>query len=102
MAQVVGGTFATGSAASAANVSDSLMVHSSITTMRLTITGLNGSNTVKTQKRTTPGGTFSDQTTYNSDQDSVAVTVASGEEWRVFQITQQATWGVRYKMSLES
>lgn len=102
MAQTVAGTFATGSTASVGNPSDSLVIHSSVTTMRLTLTGLDGSNTVKTQKRTTPGGTWSDQTTYNSDQSSVAVTVAAGEEWRVVQFTQQATRDVRYKLSLEA
>lgn len=102
MAQVVQGTFATSSPASVGNASDSLVVHSSTTTMRLTTTGLDGSNTIKTQKRTTPGGTWADQTTYNSDQTNTAVTVAAGEEWRVVQVTQQATKDVRLKLSLES
>ncbi len=102
MSQAMTGTFATGPTSSVANVSDSLLVHSSITTMRLTIDGLDGSNTVKTQKRTTPGGAWADQTTYNSNQSLVGVTVAAGEEWRVFQITQQASKDIRYKLSLES
>lgn len=102
MAQTVQGTFATGSTASVGNASDSLVIHSSITTMRLTLTGLDGSNTIKTQKRTTPGGAFADQTTYNADQTNVAVTVAAGEEWRVVQVSQQATKDMRYKLSLES
>ena len=102
MAQVVQGTFATGPTSSVGNVSDSLLIHSSITTMRLTLVGLDGSNTVKTQKRTSPGGSFVDQTTYNSAQTFVAVTVAAGEEWRVFQVTQQVQRDVQYKMSLES
>lgn len=102
---LIQGTFATGAIAITAaqsNGSDVLTVHSSITSMKLTLTGLDGSNTVKTQKRTTPGGAFTDQTTYNSDQAAVPVTVAAGEEWRVVQITQQATKDIRYKMSLES
>jgi hypothetical protein len=70
--------------------------------MKLTLTGLDGSNTVKTQKRTTPGGTFADQTTYNSDQASTVVTVAHGEEWRILQVTQQATKDIRYRMNCES
>ena len=102
MAQTVQGTFATGASASVGNASDSLLVHSSITSMKLTTVGLDGSNTIKTQKRTTPGGTWADQTTYNSDQTNTAVTVAAGEEWRVFQISQQATKVVLYKLTLES
>ena len=102
MSQAVQGTFATGASASVGNASDGLLVHSSITTMRLTTTGLDASNTIKTQKRTTPGAAWSDVTTYNSDQTNTAVTVAAGEEWRVFQVTQQATKDVRYKLSLES
>jgi hypothetical protein len=70
--------------------------------MRLTLTGLDGSNTVKTQKRTAPGGAWADQTTYNSNQASVAVTVAHGEEWRVLGITQQAFKDIQYKLSAES
>lgn len=102
MAQTVQGTFATGQAASVGNASDSLLIHSSITSMKLTTVGLDGSNTIKTQKRTTPGGTWADQTTYNSDQTSTAVTVAAGEEWRLVQVSQQATKDVRFKMTLES
>lgn len=102
MPQVVQGTFATGGVAGSGLDSDDLMIHSSVTTMRLTITGLDGSNTVKTQKRTTPGGAWVDQTTYNSDQSNVGVTVAAGERWQLLTITQQATRDIRYKMSLES
>ena len=98
----IAGTFATAQNAVSGNASDVLVVHSSITTMRLTLTGLDASNTVKTQKRTTPGAAFVDQTTYSSDQVSVAVTVAANEEWRVLGVTQQATKDIRYKMSLES
>jgi len=99
------GTFATGQApitAAQANGSDVLCVPTSTTTMRLTLTGCDGSNTVKTQKRTSSGGTFVDQTTYNSDQAAVGVTVAAGEEWRVVQVTQQATRNILYKLSCES
>ena len=102
---LIQGTFATGSVpitAAQLNGSDVAVVPTGMTTMRLTLTGLDGSNTVKSQKRTTPGGTFVDQTTYSSDQNSVAVTVASGEEWRVVQITQQAIKDIRYKLSLEN
>lgn len=102
MTAVVAGTFATGASASVGNNSETLKIHSSVTTMRLTLSGLDASNTVKTQKNTSPGGAWVDQTTYSSDQSGVAVTVADGEGWRVFQVSQQATRDVRYKLSLES
>jgi hypothetical protein len=102
MTQTVQGTFATGANPVSGNATDSLLIPTSTTTMRLTLTGLDGSNTVKSQKRTTPGGTWADQTTYNSDQAAVAVTVAAGEEWRVLGITQQATKDIRYKLSVEN
>lgn len=103
--QIVQGTFATGGVAITAaqpGGSDVVPVPTGTTTMRLTLTGLDGSNQVKTQKRTSPGGTFVDQTTYSSDQNAVGVTVAAGEEWRVVQVLQQATKDIRYKLSCES
>lgn len=95
------GTFATGQNAASGNASDSLTVPTGFTTMRLTLTGLDGSNTVKTQKRTTPGGAWADQTTYNSNQSNVGVTVVAGEEWRVSGVTQQALKDIRYGMVCE-
>lgn len=98
---IVQETFTTGGSASVGNVSDSLIVPTGVTSMKLTTTGLDGSNTVKTQKRVA-GGTWADQTTYSSDQTATAITVAAGEEWRLVQLTQQATKDVRYKLSCES
>jgi hypothetical protein len=95
-------TFTTSSSpASVGNASDVLCVPTGVTTMRLTTVGLDASNTVKTQKRTA-GGAFADQVTYNSEQTNTAITVASGEEWRLVQVTQQAIKDVRYKLSCES
>ena len=102
MSQAVAGTFPTGQGAATGNASDGLLIPTSTTTMRLTLTGLDASNTVKTQKRTSPGGTWADQTTYNSNQASVAVTVAAGEEWRVLGVTQQALKDIQFKLSVES
>ena len=99
---VVAGTFATGQNAVSGNASDPLDVPNGTTTMRLTLTGLDGSNTVKTQKTTDSGSSWSDQSTYNSDQSNVAVTVAAGEQWRVIGVTQQALKDIRYKLSAES
>jgi hypothetical protein len=63
--------------------------------------GLDGSNTIKTQKRTA-GGAWADQTTYNSDQTNTAVTVAAGEEWQIVGVTQQAFKDLRFKFTAES
>lgn len=96
------GTLTTGSVSTSGVASDALMVPTGTTNMKLTLTGLDGSNTVKTQKRTSPSGTFADQVTYNSNQSEVNVTVAAGEEWRVLGITQQPIKDIRYKLSCES
>lgn len=95
-------TFATGASASVGNNSDVLVIPTGTTSAKLTTVGLDGSNTIKSQKRTTPGGAWVDQTTYNSDQTATVVTVAAGEEWRLVQVTQQATKDVRYKFSCEN
>jgi len=94
-------TFTTGPTSSVGNFSDVAIVPTGMTTMRLTTLGLDASNTIKTQKRTA-GGVFTDQVTYNSEQNNVAITVATGEEWRVAQVTQIANKDVRYKLSLEN
>jgi hypothetical protein len=95
----VAGSLTTGSAASVGNPSDVCVIPTGRTSMRLTVSGLNGSNTVKTQKRTTPGGTFADQVTYNSDQSATAITVAGGEEWRLVTVAMQATRDIRFEMN---
>lgn len=96
------GTFATGSVAASGNAGDTLIVPAGTTTMRVTLTGLDASNTVKTQKRAVPSAVFVDQTTYNSDQANVGVTVVANEEWRVIGVTQQAFRDIRFKLSVES
>jgi hypothetical protein len=99
---VIAGTFATGANPVSGNASDPLDIPTSTTTMRLTLTGLDASNTVKTQKSTNSGSSWVDQTTYNSDQNAVAVTVVPQEQWRVVGVTQQAVKDIRYKLSVES
>lgn len=98
----IAGTFATGAAASVGNASDVCNIHSSATQLRLTVAGLDASNTVKTQKRTSPGGAWVDQTTYNADQSAAPIVVAPGEEWCLVQVSQQAIRDIRYKLSLEN
>lgn len=102
MSQNVKGTFATGSNPVSGYESAALVIPTGTVTMRLTLTGLDASNTVKTRKRTAPGGAYADQTTYNSNQSNVAVTVAAGEEWQVIGITQQAFKDIQFTLSAES
>lgn len=99
---LVQGTFATGSNPVSGNTSDVVDVPYGTTSMKLTTTGLDGSNTIKTQKITTPGTAWADQTTYNSDQTNTGITVAAGEQWRVIGVTQQANKDIRFKLSCES
>ena len=101
MSANVQGTFATGSNAVAANSSDILAVPTGTTVARLTTTGLSGSNTIKTQKRTA-GAAWADQVTYNSDQANAAITVAAGEEWQLVCVTEIAITDIRFKFSCES
>lgn len=100
---IVKGTLTNGSIANgnATVAGDVMCVPTGKTSMRLTLTGLDASNTVKTQKRTA-GGVFADQTTYNSNQSAAAVTVATGEEWRVVGVTQQTLKDVSYVLDCES
>ena len=96
------GSFTTGSVASTGGVaSDILNPPTGMTTAKLTLIGLDGSNTVKTQKRTA-GGAFVDQTTYSSNQSAVNVTVASTEEWRIVLLTAQPIKTLAFKFSCES
>jgi len=104
---IVQGTFATGSNPVSGNASDAIDVPNSnpaftAPTMKLTTVGLDASNTIKTQKSTTNGSTWVDQTTYNSDQTATAITVAAGEQWRVIGVTQQAFKDIRFKLSMEN
>lgn len=102
MSQVIQGTFATGANPVAGYASPPLLIPSGTTSAKLTTTGLSGSNTIKTQKRTTPGGAFVDQVTYNSDQAATAITVVAGEEWQIVCVTETAITDIRYKFSAES
>ena len=104
---MVQATFSTGSNPVSGNTSDVIDVPSfnvafAAPTLKLTTVGLDASNTIKTQKTTTPGTAWVDQTTYNSDQTNTAIAAAAGEQWRVVGVAQQAIKDVRFKLSLES
>ncbi len=102
MSQVVHGTFATGQVAAPGNTSDVLVIPSGRTSIRLSALGLDGSNTIKTQKITAPGTAWADQVTYNSDQSLTSITVADGEAWRLVHVAATALKDIKYKLSAES
>lgn len=97
------GTFATGSTAIGvgSQTSDSCVINTGRTSMRLTITGADASNTVRTQKRTTPGGAWADQTTYNSNQSATSIPVVAGEEWRLITVAMQPVREIRYMLDAQ-
>jgi hypothetical protein len=98
---IAAGTFANGTSASTGgNPSDVCIIPSGRTSMKLTLTGCDANNRVKSQKRTA-GGVFTDQTTYSTDQNAVAVPVVAGEEWRVITIAQQAIREIRYVLDAQ-
>jgi len=102
MSQNVKGSFASGQSVQIGETSAELVVPSGFTSMKVTITGLDASNTVKTQKSTNNGQTWADQSTYNSDQTATAVTVAHGEQWRLFHLAGQALKTIGYELSAQS
>lgn len=99
---VASGTFANTTIAFVGNPSEVCVVPYGTTNIKLTTLGLDGSNTVKTQKRTTPGGAYVDQTTYSTDQTNTLIPVAAGEEWRLLTVTMQTMKDIRYRLSSES
>ena len=104
MAQAVAGTFTTNPAAAGIGnqFSDALVIPTGVTSMRLSTSGVNASNTVRTQRSLDNGLTWADQTTYSSEQTNTSITVAHGQQWRLAQVVQQAQRDVRYVLSVES
>lgn len=96
------GTFSTGSNASTgSNPSDVCNIPTTKTSMLLTLTGCDASNTLKSQRRTTPGGAWVDQTTYSSNQSATPITVAGEQEWRLITVAQQAIREIRYVLDAQ-
>ncbi len=103
MSQAVKGSFTSGQSVNIGQASDVLVIPSGVVAMALTLGGaIDASNTCKTQKSTDNGQTWADQTTYNSAQAAVAVTVAHGEQWRLVAVAAQALKAIDYTMSVES
>src|SRR4051812_10258085 len=102
MSQAIAGTFTTVTLAIPGQVSADLLIPRGPTQAKLTLTGLDASNTVRSRKRTTPGGAWVNQTTFNADQNGTAVTVAEGEQWSLEVVTVQTMRDIRYKLSIEA
>lgn len=102
MSQAIAGTFVTVTIAVPGAVSADLLIPRGPTQAKLTLTGLDASNTVRTRKRTSPGAAWSNQTTFNSDQNGTAVTVAEGEQWSLELVAVQTMRSIGYKFSVES
>lgn len=71
-------------------------------TFKLTTVGLDVNNTIKSQKSTDNGASWTDVTTYNAEQTNLVVTPAAGEQFRLVNVLLQALKQVQYKMSRES
>jgi hypothetical protein len=105
MAQTIAGTFAfpfAVSGAAGAYQSPPLMIPRGSVNARLSTARADASNTIKTRKRTVPGGAFADQVTYNAAQVNTNVAVVEGEEWIVELVALQAGVSLDYKMTIEN
>lgn len=104
MAQTIQGTFAYRNASSTARnqVSDTLVIPTGVTSMRLSTVGCNGSNTLRTERSTDNGATWAAQTTYNSEQTLASISVTENDQWRIASVVQQALRDLQYRLSVES
>jgi hypothetical protein len=102
MSQNVKGTFASGASVQIGETSAELVIPSSTVQMKLTTTGLDANNTVKTQKSINNGYTWVDQVTYNADQAAAAIVVAHGEQWRLQHVAGQAVKRIDYEMKADA
>lgn len=100
----VAGSFTSGTAHTA-NVSAGHQISGSLQAgaMKLTLTGLDANNSVKTQRSDDNGNTWTDVTTYTADQAAVAVTDATlGRQYRLNLVKIQAGKTIAYKLTKES
>lgn len=102
MSQVLKGSFVSAGSVSVLEISPILVIPSGTTVAKLTLNGLDASNTVKTQKSTNNGFSWTDQTTFNANQAATPVTVAHGEHWRLVSVAQQAGKVMDYEFSAQS
>ena len=102
MSQNVKGSFASGASVQIGETSAELVMPSGSANLKLTTTGLDANNTVKTQKTTNSGYTWVDQVTYNADQAATVIAAVHGEQWRLVHVAGQALKRIDYAMSAES
>lgn len=102
MSQCVKGSFASGQSVQIGEASDVLVVPTGFTAGKLTTTGLDANNTIKTQKSTDNGITWADQVTFNADQTNTAVVFADKEQWRLVHVAGQALKTIGYELSAQS
>lgn len=102
MSQNVKGTFASGASVQIGETSPELVMPSGSVSLKLTTTGLDANNTVKTQKSINSGHTWVDQVTYNADQAATVIAAVHGEQWRLQHVAGQAIKRIDYSLSAES
>jgi hypothetical protein len=102
MSQKIAGTFASASGVLLGLRSAQLVIPSTPVQAKLNATGLDASNTIKTQKSTDNGVTWVDQATFNSDQVNTGIAVAHGEQWAIFLLAQQAGKQIQYSLGVEN
>lgn len=99
MTQCVKGSFDSGASVQIGETSAELVMPSGSTSLRLTTTGLDANNTVKTQKSVNNGYTWADQTTYNADQAAAQIAAVHGEQWRLVHVAGQAIKRIEYELN---
>lgn len=102
MSQKIAGSFICDATALIGANSAQLVIPSTPVQAKLNTSGLDVNNTIKTQKSTDNGVTWVDQATFNSDQVNTLIAVAHGEQWRIFQLAQQAGKTVQYSLGVEN
>lgn len=102
MSQCVKGSFASGASVQIGESSPELVIPTGLANLKLTLTGLDANNTVKTQKSLNNGHTWADQVTYNANQAGVNVAAVHGEQWRLVHVAGQALKTIDYEMSAQS
>ena len=102
MSQALKGSFVSTSSVSVGQISSILVIPSGTTVAKLTATGFDASNRLKTQKSTDNGHTWADQVTYNANQAASGVVVVHGEQWRLVSVAQQPMKVMDYEFRAQS
>lgn len=102
MSQNVKGTFASGASVQIGETSAELVMPTGSASLKLTTTGLDANNTVKTQKSLNSGHTWADQVTYNAEQAATVIAAVHGEQWRLVHVAGQAVKRIDYEMKADA